>query len=157
MPAMNGSRPILVEVQALVSASTLAQPRRTTLGVDGNRVAMIAAVLDKHAGYTFHNHDIFLNVTGGIKVTEPAADLAIAAALISSLMNKPISHETLVFGEMGLSGEIRNVTHGEQRLKEAEKLGFKTVICPQIKRKSASIKIKLDTLNHMSDFSGKII
>ena len=156
MAAMNGSRPVLVEIQALVSATNLAQPRRTTLGVDPSRVAMIAAVLDKHAGYTFHNHDIFLNVAGGLKVNEPAADLCIAAALVSSLMNKPLDPQTLIFGELGLSGEVRNVNHGEQRLKEAEKLGFTSVITPPLKEKHKS-KIKTHPLKHVGNLGEAIL
>lgn len=153
LPAMNGTRPILVEIQALVSSSNLAQPRRTTLGVDPARVAMIAAVLDKHGGFSFSDHDIFLNVTGGIKVNEPAADLAIAAALVSSLMNKPINQHKLIFGEIGLSGEVRNVNYNEQRLKEAEKLGFLSVITPHSKKKKefkTTLKLTgLKTVGHI--------
>lgn len=156
MAAMNGSRPVLVEVQALVSATNMAQPRRTTLGVDPSRVAMIAAVLDKHAGYTFHNHDIFLNVAGGLKVNEPAADLCIAAALVSSLMNKPLDPQTLIYGELGLSGEVRNVNHGEQRLKEAEKLGFTSVITPPIKD-SKKNDLNVNTLKHVGRLGQAIL
>ena len=156
MAAMNGSRPVLVEVQALVSQSNLAQPRRTTLGVDAGRVAMIAAVLDKHAGYTFANHDIFLNITGGLKITEPAADLTIAAALVSSLMNKPLDNDTLIFGELGLSGEVRGVNHSEQRTKEAQKLGFNTLILPPHKNETKTTA-RLINLKHVNDLSGAIL
>jgi DNA repair protein RadA/Sms len=133
LAAVEGTRPVLVEVQALVSQSALAQPRRTCLGLDPNRVAMIAAILDKHAGFTFGAHDIFLNVTGGLKVTEPAADLAIAAALLSSLLNRPVAMDKVVFGELGLTGEVRSVPQQEARLKEAAKLGFNQAVMPQHK------------------------
>jgi len=156
LAAMNGTRPVLMEVQALVSATTLAQPRRTTLGVDPARVAMIAAVLDKHAGYTFSNHDIFLNVTGGMKVNEPAADMAIAAALVSSLMNKVIPHDTLVLGELGLSGEIRNVNNMQQRLKEAEKLGFKKVLSPPLGKDIKKGKLTLNRLPKISEIGNSL-
>ena len=128
--AMEGTRPMLMEVQALVSATNLAQPRRTTLGVDGGRLAMLSAVLDKHAGFTFSNHDIFLNIAGGLKVTEPAADLAMASAMVSSLLNKPIPADRVVMGELGLTGEVRSVGQMDIRLKEAKKLGFKVAIIP---------------------------
>jgi len=132
LAAVEGTRPVLMEIQALVSQSQLAQPRRTTLGVDGNRVAMIAAVLDKHCGFPFGNHDIFLNVTGGLKVTEPGADLAIAAALVSSLLEKPIDPQTVVLGEVGLAGEVRSVSQLELRIKEAAKLGFTKALTPPL-------------------------
>jgi len=130
MTAIEGTRPMLMEVQALVSSTNFAQPRRTTLGVDGGRLAMLAAVLDKHAGFTFSSHDIFLNIAGGLKVTEPAADLAMAAAMVSSLLNKPISADRVVMGELGLTGEVRSVGQMDVRLKEAKKLGFKAAITP---------------------------
>lgn len=133
LAAIEGTRPVLVEVQALVSQSALAQPRRTCLGLDPNRVAMIAAILDKQAGFTFGAHDIFLNVTGGLKVIEPAADLAIAAALLSSLLNRPVAMDKVVFGELGLTGEVRSVPQQEARLKEAAKLGFTQAVMPKHK------------------------
>lgn len=157
LAAMNGTRPVLIEIQALVSSSTLAQPRRTTLGVDPGRVAMIAAVLDKHGGFSFSDHDIFLNVTGGMKVTEPAADLAIAAALVSSLMNKPIDHTKLIFGELGLSGEIRNVSNTPQRMKEAEKLGFTDVICPPLKKEVSKGKVNVNELKKIEHIGGALM
>ncbi|MFT7144492.1 MAG: DNA repair protein RadA/Sms [Alphaproteobacteria bacterium] len=156
LPAMSGTRPILVEIQALVSATNQAQPRRTTLGVDHARVAMIAAVLDKHGGFSFSDHDIFLNVTGGMKINEPAADLAIAAALVSSLMNKPINQSKLIFGEIGLSGEVRNVNYAEQRMKEAEKLGFSSVITPPIKNEKTSSKLEVTHLRRVSNLGSTI-
>ncbi|MBI1363045.1 MAG: DNA repair protein RadA [Proteobacteria bacterium] len=130
LAALEGTRPVLMEVQALVSQSQLAQPRRTTLGVDGNRVAMIAAVLEKHCGFPFGRHDIFLNITGGLKVTEPGADLAIAAALVSSLLERPIDPHTVILGEVGLAGEVRTVSQLDMRVKEAAKLGFTKALTP---------------------------
>ena len=135
LTAIEGTRPMLMEIQALANATNLAQPRRTTLGVDGNRLAMLAAVLDKHAGFTFAGHDIFLNVAGGLKASEPAADLAMAAAMVSSLLNKAIPSERVVMGEIGLTGEIRSVGQMDVRLNEAKKLGFQVAITPPLQQK----------------------
>ncbi len=157
MAGMTGTRPILVEIQALVNKSQLAQPRRTTLGVDPNRVAMITAVLDKHGGsYGLSSHDVFVNVTGGLKITEPASDLAIATALLSSLLNRPVNSDVIVFGELGLSGEIRSVSNMNQRIKEAEKLGFTTVIAPKSATKPKNSKIKLVNVKNIGQFSSTL-
>ncbi|MBW1676277.1 MAG: DNA repair protein RadA [Deltaproteobacteria bacterium] len=121
---MEGSRPLLVEMQALVCDSYLAMPRRTTIGVDPNRVSVLVAVLAKRGGVALSDKDIFINVAGGIKIGEPAIDLGIIATTASSFLNKPIPRNTVTFGEVGLSGEIRGVSHTELRLKEAVKLGF---------------------------------
>jgi DNA repair protein RadA/Sms len=122
--SMEGSRPLLVEMQALVCNSYLAMPRRTTIGVDPNRVSVLVAVLAKRGGVALSDKDIFINVAGGIKIDEPAIDLGIIATAASSFLNKPIPRNTVTFGEVGLSGEIRGVGHTELRLKEALKLGF---------------------------------
>ena len=121
---MEGSRPLLVEMQALVCTSSLAIPRRTTIGVDPNRVSLLVAVLAKRGGVALSDKDIFLNVAGGIKIDEPAIDLGIISTTASSFLNKPIPRKTVTFGEVGLSGEIRGVSQTELRLKEAVKLGF---------------------------------
>ena len=128
--SMEGTRPLLVELQALVSASTYPVAKRSSLGVDFQRMGMILAVLEKVAGLHLAGTDIFLNAVGGLKLEEPAADLAIAAAVVSSLREKPITPGTIVFGEVGLSGEVRAVSHAESRLKEASKIGLKGAVIP---------------------------
>ncbi|MGQ7815656.1 DNA repair protein RadA [Metapseudomonas furukawaii] len=131
MATWEGSRPMLVEVQALVDTSHLANPRRVTLGLDQNRLAMLLAVLHRHGGIPTYDQDVFLNVVGGVKVLETASDLALIAAIISSLRNRPLPHDLLVFGEVGLSGEVRPVPSGQERLKEAAKHGLKRAIVPR--------------------------
>lgn len=131
MVTWEGSRPMLIEIQALVDESHLGTPRRVTVGLDQNRLALILAVLHRHAGVISYNQDIFVNVVGGVKVTETGIDLAAALAVVSSLKNKPLPNDLVVFGEIGLSGEIRPVQSGQDRLKEAVKLGFKQAIVPK--------------------------
>lgn len=131
MATWEGSRPMLVEVQSLVDESHLGNPRRVTLGLDQNRLSMLLAVLHRHGGIPTYDQDVYLNVVGGVKVLETASDLALVAAIISSLRNKPLAHDLLVFGEVGLSGEIRPVPSGQERLKEAAKHGFKRAIVPK--------------------------
>jgi len=126
-----GSRPLLVEVQALVDESHLANPRRVTVGLDHNRLSMLLAVLHRHAGIVTYDQDVFVNVVGGLRVMETGADLAQVLSVISSLKNKVLSHELIVFGEVGLSGEIRPVSNGQERIKEAAKHGFKKAIIPK--------------------------
>ncbi len=128
---MEGTRPILAEVQALVSKSSLAAPRRVSTGFDYSKMAMIIAVLEKRVGYFFGNLDAYLNVVGGLRLDEPAADLAVAAALVSSLVDRPVDEKALVFGELGLAGEIRSVMNAEERIREAARLGFKKCIIPK--------------------------
>jgi len=130
---MEGSRPLLVEIQALVSPSYMSSPRRAVVGWDANRLAMILAVLETRAGIRFSDKEVYLNVAGGIRVAEPAADLAVAAALLSALYDTPLPPASAVFGEIGLSGEVRAVPRAEARLKEAEKLGFDTAFLPKTK------------------------
>lgn len=132
VPSLEGTRPILVEIQALVSPCIFGVPRRTTIGLDYNRVSLLAAVLEKRAGLKISGQDIFMNVAGGVRIEEPAIDLGISAVLASSLLNKPIESDVVVFGEVGLAGEIRGVSQVELRLKEAEKLGFKKCVLPRI-------------------------
>jgi DNA repair protein RadA/Sms len=132
VPSLEGTRPILVEIQALVSPCNFGVPRRTTIGLDYNRVSLLAAVLEKRAGLRISGQDIFMNVAGGVRIEEPAIDLGISAALASSLLNKSIESDVVVFGEVGLAGEIRGVSQVELRLKEAEKLGFRKCVLPRI-------------------------
>ncbi len=127
---IEGTRPVLVEIQALVSPSTLAAPRRAVVGWDGARLSMLLAVLDARAGLDFGRHDVFLNVAGGLRIGEPAADLAAAAALCSSLFDAPLAPGRVAFGEVALSGAVRPVNQSEARLKEAVKLGFSGALTP---------------------------
>lgn len=143
---MEGSRPILAEVQGLVSASSFGTPRRMSTGFDYNRMSMIIAVLEKRAGYFFNGMDTYLNIVGGLKLDEPAADLSVALALVSSLKDEVVNDSTLAFGEIGLAGEIRAVNNCEQRLQEAKRLGFTKCIIPFHNYKSLSkeLKVSLD-------------
>lgn len=145
---MEGSRPMLVEIQALVAQSSLGTPRRAVVGWDSARLAMVIAVLDARCGLGLGAFDIYLNVAGGLKISEPAADLAVAAALISSLSGDPIAEETIIFGEIALSGEIRPVGQADARLKEAEKLGFSQAFIPS-NMKHKNKKLKTAELNQL--------
>ncbi len=127
---MEGTRPLMVEIQALVSQTNFGMPRRTSIGVDFNRVNLLVAVLEKRAGLHLGSTDIFINIVGGLKVVEPAVDLGIIATVASSAREKPVDPQTCVFGEAGLSGEIRAVAHAEMRLKEAAKIGFRRAVIP---------------------------
>ncbi len=131
MVIWEGSRPLLVEIQALVDESPYGSPRRVTVGVDQNRIAMLLAVLHRHAGIQAGDQDVYLNVVGGVKVTETSADLAVLVAILSSLRNQALPQDLIVFGEVGLAGEIRPVPSGQERLFEAAKHGFKRAIVPQ--------------------------
>ena len=131
MVTLEGSRPLLVEVQALVDESHLGNPRRVTTGLETNRLAMLLAVLNRHAGIMTHDQDVFANVVGGVRVTETGADLAVLVAIMSSLRSKVIPEDLIVFGEVGLAGEIRPVPNGQERLYEAAKHGFKQAIIPK--------------------------
>jgi len=130
MPSMEGTRPILVEVQALVSPSNLGTGRRTAIGADPQRLALLTAVLEKKLGLTLFDHDIFLNIAGGIRIDEPALDLGVVVALLSSFFEKTVDPTTVVCGEVGLAGEIRAVGQIEMRIQEADRLGFTTFILP---------------------------
>jgi len=129
---MEGTRPVLVEIQALVAQTSLGTPRRAVIGWDNSRLAMIIAVLEAHCGLRFGNYDIYLNVAGGYRISEPAADLAVAAALTSSLAGAALPADCVYFGEISLSGSLRPVAHSSQRLKEAEKLGFSQAVLPKL-------------------------
>lgn len=128
---IEGTRPLLVEVQALVGPSPLGMPRRTAIGIDHNRIALLVAVLGKRVGLELADQDIFVNIAGGMRVDEPAADLGIVCAMMSSYLDKPLSGELVVFGEVGLAGEIRGVTHPDLRIKEAVKMGFSRCLMPR--------------------------
>lgn len=131
MATWEGTRPLLVEVQALVDESQLGNPRRVAVGLDGNRLSMLLAVLNRHGGIFTGDQDVFLNVVGGVKVLETSADLAAVMAIVSSLKNQPLPHELMVIGEIGLSGEIRPVPSGQERIREAAKHGFTRAIVPK--------------------------
>ncbi len=130
MVTQEGTRPLLVEIQALVDEARSPNPRRLCVGLEQNRLAMLLAVLHRHAGIPCYDQDVFVNAVGGVKITEPGADLAILLAVVSSLKNKPLAEKMIVIGEIGLAGEIRPVQRGQERLKEAAKLGFKQAIIP---------------------------
>ncbi|WAW10269.1 DNA repair protein RadA [Oxalobacter vibrioformis] len=131
MVTQEGMRPLLVEIQALVDASPLPNARRLSVGLEHNRLAMLLAVLHRHAGIAAYDQDVFINAVGGVRITEPAADLAVLLAIHSSLRNRPLPRGLVVFGEVGLAGEIRPAPRGQERLREAVKLGFSTAIIPK--------------------------
>jgi DNA repair protein RadA/Sms len=131
---IEGSRPLLVEIQALVAPTTLGTPRRAVVGWDQSRLSMVLAVLEAHCGVRLSGYDVYLNVAGGLRIQEPAADLAAAAALVSSLANAPLPADAVYFGEISLSGAIRPVAQAAARLKEAQKLGFARAIAPEAAR-----------------------
>jgi len=140
VPSMEGTRPILVEIQSLVNETTFGIPRRTTIGVDHNRVSLLAAVMEKVCGLHMGNHDIFMNVAGGVKLDEPAVDLGILSSMLSSFLDRSVDADTVVCGEVGLTGEIRGVGQIESRLKEAVRMGFTRCILP----KSSAGTVKAD-------------
>jgi DNA repair protein RadA/Sms len=131
MATQEGTRPLLVEIQALVDAAHVPNPRRLSVGLEGTRLAMLLAVLHRHAGVVTYDQDVFVNAVGGVKITEPAADLPVLLAIISSLRDKPLPRGLVVFGEVGLAGEIRPAPRGQERLKEAAKLGFSVALIPK--------------------------
>ncbi|MEQ9264912.1 MAG: DNA repair protein RadA [Balneolaceae bacterium] len=142
---MEGSRPLLIEVQALVTPSSYGTPQRTANGFDRNRLALLLAVLEKRAGYSFSNHDVYLNIAGGFRLNDPAGDLGVCCALVSSLIDKSINQQTAFIGEVGLGGEVRVVPHIEQRQNESHKLGFAHSIVPAGK-KVAGVKYIRDAI-----------
>lgn len=151
--AVEGTRPMLMEIQALVCRSNFGMPRRTAAGLDYNRVNLLMAVLEKRIGLPLSSYDAYVNIAGGIRMNEPASDLGIVMAIASSYKNKPIAEDTIMFGEVGLSGEVRAVTMPEQRVAEAKKLGFKTCIIPEVNMKSVGNMegieiIGIKTVNH---------
>ena len=152
MVLWEGTRPLLVEIQALVDHSMLANPRRVVVGLEQNRLALLLAVLHRHGGLQMSDQDVFVNVVGGVKVGETGADLALLLALISSFRNRPLPQDLVVFGEVGLAGEIRPVTSGQERISEAAKHGFKRAIVPFAnKPKSAVENMEVFTVKKLSD------
>ncbi len=139
MVTQEGTRPLLVEIQALVDETHVSSPRRLSVGLEQNRLAMLLAVLHRHAGIPFFDQDVFVNAVGGVKITEPGADLAVLLAIVSSLKNRPLPKKTVVFGEVGLAGEVRPVQRGQERLKEAAKLGFTQAIIPKANKPRQAI------------------
>ena len=159
---MEGTRPVLVEIQALVAPSSLGTPRRAVVGWENSRLSMVLAVLEAHCGVRLGQHDVYLNVAGGYRISEPAADMAVAAALVSSLAGVPLPAQSVYFGEISLSGATRPVSHGPSRLKEAEKLGFGRAILPagSIGGKSGkSVPTSLETveISELADLAARIL
>jgi DNA repair protein RadA/Sms len=154
---MEGTRPLLVEIQALVAPSSLGTPRRAVVGWDPARLSMVLAVLEAHGGLKLGMHDIYLNVAGGLRISEPAADLAAAAALVSSLSGAPLPPDGVYFGEIGLSGAIRPVAQANARLKEAAKLGFSSALIPSARRDQAEAStLRTGTIGHIGELIASI-
>ncbi|MCF6766130.1 DNA repair protein RadA [Thiotrichales bacterium 19S3-7] len=154
MSVWEGSRPLLVEVQVLVDENSFGNPRRVTVGLDYNRISILIAVLHKHVSLMLGNYDVFVNVVGGVKVTETSSDLALIVAIISSYKNKPIPENWLIFGEVGLSGEIRPVSHGQDRIIEAKKHGFKTAVIPYSNKPTKTIEgMKIMPVKHVRELT----
>lgn len=152
MVSREGTRPFLVEIQALVSESHSANPRRLSVGLESNRLAMLIAILQRHGGVALYDQDVFINAVGGVRISETGADLAIILAILSSFRDRALDTHTLVFGEVGLSGEIRPVSNGEERLREAGKHGFKTAIIPKGNMLRAEHSdLRLIPVNHLAD------
>jgi DNA repair protein RadA/Sms len=151
--SMEGTRPILVELQALASSTSFGNPRRTILGIDHNRVALLVAVMEKKLGMHLMGHDIFINVAGGVKIDEPAVDMAIVAAVASSFLDRPIQKGTVILGEIGLTGEVRAIGRVETRVAEAKKMGFSRCLVPQsnLKRTTGMKGIKLIGVKTVSE------
>ncbi|MDY0163282.1 DNA repair protein RadA [Desulfobotulus sp.] len=156
--SMEGSRPILVELQALVTGTGAGSPRRTIAGLDSNRVALLAAVLEKKVGLNLAGHDIFMNVAGGVKVDEPAVDMGVVAALASSFLDRPVDGKTVVLGEVGLTGEVRAVSHLETRMTEALKMGFTRCLAPasSARRLQAPREMVLDGVRTVEEAMEKL-
>lgn len=146
-----GTRPMMVEVQALVAPSSLSNPRRVAVGIDPNRLAMLLAVMNRHAGIAIADQDVFINVAGGIRVSETASDLAIALAIQSSLREKPLPQDLVAFGEVGLAGELRPVYNGEERLREAAGQGFETALVPEGNIKGVRARMTLHGCRRLTD------
>ncbi|MCG2704667.1 MAG: DNA repair protein RadA, partial [Candidatus Omnitrophica bacterium] len=146
VPTMEGTRPLLVEVQALLSPTNFAAPKRETRGVDYNRISLISAVLDRRLGMEFGKFDIYVNVAGGVSIQEPAVDLGIALAMASNYKDTPCDYDSVIMGEVGLGGEIRSINQIENRLKESERLGFKRAIIPKSNFTGLTGKINMEII-----------
>jgi DNA repair protein RadA/Sms len=153
---MEGTRPVLCEIQALVAPSPLGTPRRAVVGWDSSRLSMVLAVLETRCGVRIGANDIYLNVAGGLKINEPAADLAVAAALISSLVGSPLPQEAVFFGEISLAGGVRPVVHGALRIREAQKLGFKAAITGRLKAGDSVSGIRVSEYSELAELIGRI-
>jgi DNA repair protein RadA/Sms len=153
---IEGTRPLLVEIQALVAPTTLGTPRRAVVGWDPNRLSMVLAVLEAHCGVRLSGHDVYLNVAGGLRIQEPAADVAAAAALVSSLAHAPLPADAVYFGEVSLSGAVRPVPQTTARLREAQKLGFARAIAPEAARSEAPEGFALSTIGTLADLVADI-
>ncbi|HWP26422.1 MAG TPA: DNA repair protein RadA [Xanthobacteraceae bacterium] len=153
---IEGTRPLLVEIQALVAPTALGTPRRAVVGWDQNRLSMVIAVLEAHCGVRLAGHDVYLNVAGGLRILEPAADLAAAAALVSSLVRAPLPADAVYFGEISLSGAIRPVAHATARLKEAQKLGFTRAIVPEVMRGEPTDGLSLHSVATLASLVSEI-
>jgi len=161
VPSMEGTRPILIEIQALVAPTPLAMPRRTAIGIDQNKTSILIAVLEKKIGVKLFNQDVFINVAGGVRVNEPAVDLGIIAAIISSRLDQPIPNDMVLCGEVGLTGEVRAVSQVSTRINEAARLGFKHCILPEASKKNISGKhaiecIGVGSVQNMVDYIFKL-
>jgi len=153
---VEGTRPVLVEVQALLSPSNGGSPRRSVVGWDSGRLSMLLAVLEARAGLNLGQNDVYLNIAGGLRIAEPAADLAVAAALVSAATDMPTDPDRVYFGEVGLSGEVRQVSQPEQRLREAQKLGFQAATLPRRVARGGRAApppdaMRLDEIGHLAD------
>jgi DNA repair protein RadA/Sms len=153
---MEGTRPVLCEIQALVSPSPLGTPRRAVIGWDSARLSMVLAVLETRCGVRIGANDIYLNVAGGLKVNEPAADLAVAAALISSLTNSPLPPDAVYFGEISLAGGVRPVVHASLRLREAQKLGFRSACTGKLGAGDSGNGLSVGEYSELADLIGQI-
>jgi DNA repair protein RadA/Sms len=157
---IEGTRPVLVEIQALVSPPAPGTPRRAVIGWDSARLAMVLAVLEARCGISLADRDVYLNVAGGLRISEPAADLPVAAALVSAILDQPLAADTVVFGEIGLSGEVRSVSQANLRLKEAAKLGFEAAWAPPRRRSGStkdtgdSLKLRISEMRKLQDLLG---
>lgn len=156
--SLEGTRPLLIEVQALASTTSLSIPRRTSIGIDPNRVSLLVAILEKRAGFRFFDQDVYVNIAGGLRISEPAVDLAVTAALISSFTGRAVETQSVYFGEVGLGGEIRSVSQAAVRLKEAEKIGMKKAFVParvakELKKESG---IEIVSVDHVQELVDKI-
>lgn len=162
--AMEGSRPVLAEVQALVCKTSYAAPRRVAAGFDFNRLCLLLAVLEKRAGFSFGAFDVYINIIGGLKIDEPASDLAVALALISGILGKPFGDDLVVFGEVGLGGELRAIPHVQERIRECSRMGFKKCILPKSSLSELDLNEELDitiypatSLNHANAIIKKFL